>query len=198
MGYAIEHARGSADRLGRGSGQRRNGVPHGTPTSGGCGHPQSRHPQPRRPLRRVEVRPAAASPVTRGRKTLDDRRVVNGIVREFRIGTAWRDVPERYGPWATLLTRFRRWTRDGTFARCSAAPRQERTRRVTSTGRVGRLHDRPGPSARRTSLRRALRNQALRATGSDAAAVAAGDRPSTARAARSSPGGDFASVACTT
>ncbi|MGW2206900.1 IS5 family transposase [Streptomyces sp. NPDC001774] len=53
----------------------------------------------------------------RGRKRLDDRRVLNGIVWKFRTGTAWRDVPERYGPWATLHTRFRRWTADGTFDR---------------------------------------------------------------------------------
>lgn len=53
----------------------------------------------------------------RGRKRLDDRRVLNGIVWKFRTGTAWRDVPERYGPWATLHTRFRRWALDGTFDR---------------------------------------------------------------------------------
>ncbi|MFE9417144.1 IS5 family transposase [Streptomyces griseofuscus] len=53
----------------------------------------------------------------RGRKRLDDRTVLNGIVWKFRTGTAWRDVPERYGPWATLHTRFRRWTLDGTFER---------------------------------------------------------------------------------
>ncbi|WDO10797.1 IS5 family transposase (plasmid) [Streptomyces murinus] len=53
----------------------------------------------------------------RGRKRLDDRRVLNGIVWKFRTGTAWRDVPERYGPWATLHTRFRRWAADGTFDR---------------------------------------------------------------------------------
>ncbi|MFF9372220.1 IS5 family transposase [Streptomyces misionensis] len=53
----------------------------------------------------------------RGRKRLDDRRVLNGIVWKFRTGTAWRDVPERYGPWATLHTRFRRWAAARTFDR---------------------------------------------------------------------------------
>ncbi|SEE72317.1 Transposase [Streptomyces sp. 2231.1] len=54
---------------------------------------------------------------SRGRKRLDDRRVLNGIVWKFRTGTAWRDMPQRYGPWATLHTRFRRWAADGTFER---------------------------------------------------------------------------------
>lgn len=53
----------------------------------------------------------------RGRKRLDDRTILNGIVWKFRAGVAWRDVPERYGPWATLHTRFRRWAKDGTFTR---------------------------------------------------------------------------------
>ncbi len=54
---------------------------------------------------------------SRGRKRLDERRGLNGIMWKFRTGTAWRDVPERYGPWATLHTRFRRWATDGTFER---------------------------------------------------------------------------------
>ncbi|MGW2865300.1 IS5 family transposase [Streptomyces sp. NPDC001205] len=54
---------------------------------------------------------------SRGRKRLDDRKVLNGIVWKFRTGVAWRDVPERYGSWATLHTRFRRWAREGTFER---------------------------------------------------------------------------------
>lgn len=62
------------------------------------------------------VRPLLPESV-RGRKRLDDRRVLNGIVWKFRTGVAWRDVPDRYGPWATLHTRFRRWAANGTFDR---------------------------------------------------------------------------------
>ncbi|MEU6520979.1 transposase [Streptomyces sp. NPDC046978] len=63
----------------------------------------------------------------RGRKRLDDRKVLNGIVWKFRTGTAWRDVPERYGPWATLHTRFRRWALDGTFERMPLRPGMPRS-----------------------------------------------------------------------
>ncbi|WP_432445470.1 transposase [Streptomyces malaysiensis] len=58
----------------------------------------------------------------RGRKRLDDRGALNGIVRKFRTGTAWRDVPGRYGPRATLHMRFRRWAVDGTFDRMLRTP----------------------------------------------------------------------------
>ncbi|WP_406079069.1 IS5 family transposase [[Kitasatospora] papulosa] len=52
-----------------------------------------------------------------GRPRRDDRVVLNGIVWKLRTGSAWRDVPERYGSWRTLYTRFRRWALDGTFTR---------------------------------------------------------------------------------
>jgi transposase len=32
-------------------------------------------------------------------------------------GSPWRDVPARYGPWQTVYGLFRRWQRDGTWAR---------------------------------------------------------------------------------
>ena len=50
-----------------------------------------------------------------GRRRSDDRAVLNGIVWKIRTGVPWRDVPERYGSWQTLYTRFRRWALDGTF-----------------------------------------------------------------------------------
>ncbi|MEU5191620.1 IS5 family transposase [Streptomyces klenkii] len=62
------------------------------------------------------VQPLLPKPVL-GRPRLDDRMVLNGIVWKFRTGVAWRDVPERYGSWASLHTRFRRWAADGTFER---------------------------------------------------------------------------------
>lgn len=52
-----------------------------------------------------------------GRPRSDDRVVLNGIVWKLRTGSAWRDVPQRYGSWQTLYTRFRRWALDGTFSR---------------------------------------------------------------------------------
>lgn len=32
-----------------------------------------------------------------------------------RSGAAWRDLPERYGLWETVYSRFRKWTEDGTI-----------------------------------------------------------------------------------
>jgi len=32
-------------------------------------------------------------------------------------GAPWRDLPERYGPWKTVYSRFRRWQRAGVWNR---------------------------------------------------------------------------------
>ncbi|MFI5828718.1 IS5 family transposase [Streptomyces sp. NPDC051578] len=53
----------------------------------------------------------------RGRPRAEDRRVINGMVYKIRTGVSWRDLPERYGPWKTVYTRFRRYAIDGVFTR---------------------------------------------------------------------------------
>ncbi|MGO4748437.1 transposase [Streptomyces sp. 2MCAF27] len=50
-----------------------------------------------------------------GRPRVEDRQVINGMVYKIRTGISWRDLPERYGPWKTVYTRFRRYTLDGVF-----------------------------------------------------------------------------------
>jgi transposase len=48
---------------------------------------------------------------------VEDRQVINGMVYKIRTGISWRDLPERYGPWQTVYTRFRRYALDGVFTR---------------------------------------------------------------------------------
>ncbi|MGM9470179.1 IS5 family transposase [Streptomyces murinus] len=52
-----------------------------------------------------------------GRKPRDRRQVFDGIWWRARTGSPWRDGPERYGPWETSYSVFRRWQIDGTWAR---------------------------------------------------------------------------------
>lgn len=48
-----------------------------------------------------------------GRPRKDNRTIVNGMVWIARSGAPWRDLPERYGPWETVYSRFRKWIEDG-------------------------------------------------------------------------------------
>ena len=60
-----------------------------------------------------------------GRPAEDHRRILNGILWRVRTGAPWRDVPERYGPWSTLASRFRRWRRAGIWDRIFAGVQQQ-------------------------------------------------------------------------
>jgi transposase len=57
----------------------------------------------------------------RGRPFRDHRQVVEGIVHRYRTGVAWRDLPERFGPWQTVWKRHHRFAIDGTWDRLLAA-----------------------------------------------------------------------------
>ena len=60
-----------------------------------------------------------------GKPRQDDRLVINAILWKLATGVPWRDLPERYGPWQTVYTRFRRWTRAGVWDRLLAAVQRE-------------------------------------------------------------------------
>lgn len=56
-----------------------------------------------------------------GRPPKDDWVMLNAILWMARSGAGWEDLPERYGPWKTVNSRFCKWRDDGTFARIFAA-----------------------------------------------------------------------------
>jgi transposase len=60
-----------------------------------------------------------------GRQRRDDRQIINGILWKLATGAPWRDLPERYGPWATVYTRFRRWTWAGVWAEIFTAVQRQ-------------------------------------------------------------------------
>jgi transposase len=52
-----------------------------------------------------------------GRPANDHRTVMNGILWILRTGAPWRDLPERYGKWTTVYSRFQRWRKAGVWDR---------------------------------------------------------------------------------
>lgn len=69
------------------------------------------------------------SKTQRGRPSQDHRQILNGILWVLRTGAPWRDMPERYGKWTTIYSRFQRWRKSGTwnkmFSDLQAALEQE-------------------------------------------------------------------------
>ena len=54
---------------------------------------------------------------TRGKKRVDDRRVISGIIHVLKSGGRWIDAPADYGPRKTLYNRFVRWADKGVWVR---------------------------------------------------------------------------------
>ena len=52
-----------------------------------------------------------------GRPAKDHRTVLDGILWVLRTGSPWRPLPERYGSWKTVSSRFYRWQRAGVWNR---------------------------------------------------------------------------------
>src|SRR4051812_35083856 len=60
-----------------------------------------------------------------GRPAKEHRLMVEAMVWRLRTGAPWRDLPERYGPWQSVYTRFRRGQRSGVWERALAAAHAE-------------------------------------------------------------------------
>jgi len=61
-------------------------------------------------------------PTGTGRPPLHPRRrLIDGVRWRIRVGAPWRDVPERYGPWQSVYTFFRRCQLAGLWARLVTA-----------------------------------------------------------------------------
>lgn len=68
------------------------------------------------------LQPLLPAETGRGRpRRWTSRHVIDGIRWRVRTGSPWRDVPPLYPPWQSLYRWFRRWQRDGTWARILAA-----------------------------------------------------------------------------
>jgi len=50
----------------------------------------------------ARIEPLMPQAEGRSRPWRDHRQVVEGIVFRYRTGVAWRDLPERFGPWQTV------------------------------------------------------------------------------------------------
>lgn len=45
----------------------------------------------------------------------DNRLFVEAVLYRFRAGIPWRDLPERFGAWKAVHTRFSRWAENGVW-----------------------------------------------------------------------------------
>lgn len=81
----------------------------------------------------------------RGIARVDDRRVINGIFYVLRTGSPWRDLPERFGPYTTVYSRYNRWAKAGGLGKDLRDPGSE----IAAIDTIDRQLPYPGSPARR-------------------------------------------------
>ena len=52
-------------------------------------------------------------PVRKRIDRLDDRKVISAIILVIRYGLPWRQIPDFYGKWSSIYSRFTRWSMAG-------------------------------------------------------------------------------------
>ena len=52
-----------------------------------------------------------------GRPAVDHRLIVEGMLWVVRTGSSWRELPEQFGPWSTVSSRYQRWCKEGIWTR---------------------------------------------------------------------------------
>lgn len=57
----------------------------------------------------------------RGRPRLSDRLMLDGVLWVLCSGAAWRDMPDRFGPWSTVYNGFGAGETRGHSIKCSNA-----------------------------------------------------------------------------
>jgi transposase len=102
------------------------------------------------------IEPLLPAQYGRGRPFRDHRQVIEGIVFRYRAGVAWRDLPERFGPWQTVWKRHHRFSLDGTWDEVLAVLQAEADAagevdwRVSVDSSSSRVHQH-GATAKRSS-----------------------------------------------
>jgi transposase len=64
--------------------------------------------------------------------TRGDRLFIDAVLYRAKTGVAWRDLPERFGPWKSVYNRFSNWAKRGVWARIFKALQFE----VDETGTI--------------------------------------------------------------
>ena len=85
----------------------------------------------------------------------DNRLFVEAVLYRYRAGIPWRDLPERFGGYKKVHTRFCRWARGGVWERVFehlAGDADHEYAMIDST--IVRAHQRSAGAAKKTVMKR--------------------------------------------
>ena len=85
------------------------------------------------PERWEQLSPLLPQQAATGRPAVEHRLIVEGILWIMRTGSAWRELPARFGPWQTVASRYQRWRKEGRWARMLQVLQQPAEVPITSS-----------------------------------------------------------------
>ena len=88
----------------------------------------------------------------RGRPPKDNRNFIEAVLWWRRTGVPWRDLPDDFGPWQTVLNRFDRWAKSGKWTQlfqALSADRDDEWHSLDSTINRAHQHSAGGKGGRR-------------------------------------------------
>jgi transposase len=108
----------------------------------------------------------------------DNRLFVEAVLYRYRAGIPWRDLPERFGDWKAVHTRFSRWAKNGVWERVFshlAADADNEYAMIDST--IVRAHQHSAGALKKTVRRRSGAAKAGRAPRSTPRSMRSAIRP---------------------
>ena len=66
-----------------------------------------------------------------GRPPKNHRLMIEGICWVLRTGAPWRDLPAEFGPWQSVYSRLREWSKKSTWERIWAILKKRIRQRIT-------------------------------------------------------------------
>jgi transposase len=92
---------------------------------------------------------------------LGHRLFVEAVIWKFRSGAPWRDLPERFGEWKTVHTRFSRWAKKGIWANLFKASADDPDNEYAMIDAIVRAHQHSAGAPKKTAASKRSGGRAL-------------------------------------
>ena len=93
-------------------------------------------------------------PAVRGRRGVDDRLFLDGVLWVAKTGSPWRDLPAYLGAWAQVYQRFSRWSDRGHFNALFVALQEPDYEQVMVDSTSCKAHQASAGAQKKTVLKR--------------------------------------------
>ena len=93
-------------------------------------------------------------PPVLGRRGVNDRLFIDGVLWVAKTGSPWRDMPAHLGAWAQVYQRFSRWSKRGHFKTLFVALQEPDTEQLMVDSTSCKAHQASSGAQKKVDLKR--------------------------------------------